>query len=189
MSRPEAVEIWDPVVRGFHWTLAAAVITVYWLTDPGSDLHNWVGYLAAAAVAVRIVWGFVGVGNARFENFTPSVARLREHLQALSSRNVPLKSGHNPLGALMIYLVFFLVVALTVTGWLHEEIDVLFGNEFLQESHALAGHVLWILALIHVVSVIAVQYVGRIALISPMITGRRRPRSSRGKDARRRRRR
>lgn len=175
MNQPGSVRIWDPLVRGIHWTLAAAVIADYWFLDPGSDLHNWIGYLAAAAVAVRIVWGFVGRGYARFDAFTPSVARFREHLDALSSRRVPLESGHNPLGALMIYAVFLLVATLTVTGWLHEEIDALFGNDLLQQIHELAAHALWICALIHVASVVLVQYVGRVELIRPMITGRRRP--------------
>ncbi|MDZ7669872.1 MAG: cytochrome b/b6 domain-containing protein [Gammaproteobacteria bacterium] len=175
MGEPASIQIWDPVVRGFHWTLAAAVITDYWFTDPGSDLHDWIGYLAAAAVVVRIVWGFIGSGYARFDSFTPSRARIREHLRALSARQVPLESGHNPLGALMIYVVFFLIAILTVTGWMHEEIDALFGNDLLQEIHELAAHLLWIAALVHVASVIVVQYAGRVELIRPMITGRRRP--------------
>jgi cytochrome b len=175
LSQQAPVRIWDPVVRGFHWTLVIAVVTDYWFADPGSDLHNWIGYLAAAAVLVRLVWGFVGSGYARFDSFTPSHARLREHLRALSARQVPLESGHNPLGALMIYLVFLLVAILTVTGWMHEEIDVLFGNDVLQEIHELAAHFLWVAALIHVVSIIVVQYVGKVELVRPMITGRRRP--------------
>ena len=175
MKQAASIEIWDPVVRGFHWTLASTIIIDYWVTDPGSDLHNWIGYLAAAAVLVRIVWGFAGRGYARFDSFTPSVARLREHADALRSRTVPLDSGHNPLGALMIYVVFFLVAALTITGWLHEEVDALFGNDFLQETHELAAHALWICALIHIASVFVVQQVGRIELVRPMITGHRRP--------------
>jgi len=175
VNQPASVPIWDPLVRLIHWTLAGAVIADYWFTDPGSDLHNWIGYLAASAVAVRIAWGFVGRDYARFAAFTPSAARFREHLAALSSRRVPLESGHNPLGALMIYAVFALVAALTVTGWLHEEIDALFGNGLLQEVHELAAHALWICALIHVASVVLVQYVGRVELIRPMLTGRRRP--------------
>lgn len=175
MNGPASVEIWDPVVRGFHWTLATAVLVDYWVTDPGSDLHNWIGYLAAAAVAVRIVWGFVGTRHARFASFAPSRARLHDHLAALQTRTVPLDSGHNPVGALMIYAVFLLVAVLTVTGWLHEEIDALFGNAFLQETHELAAHALWLCAIVHVASVLVVQYVGRIELVRPMITGRRRP--------------
>ncbi|HEX5787851.1 MAG TPA: cytochrome b/b6 domain-containing protein [Woeseiaceae bacterium] len=174
MDRPESVPVWDPVVRTLHWSLAAIVVVDYWATDPGSSLHNWLGYAAMAIVAVRLVWGFAGRGYARFSSFTPSRTRFREHWAALRSRAVPAESGHNPLGALMIYAVMVLVTALAVTGFLHEEIDALFGNAFLQDVHELAAHALWICAIVHVLSVFAVQYYGRVELVRPMITGRRR---------------
>ena len=176
MNEPASILIWDPLVRVFHWTLAVLIIVDYWLTEPGSDVHNWIGYAAAAAVAVRIVWGFAGAGHARFDDFTVSLGGIREHLQALSERRVPLGSGHNPLGAMMVYLVFFLVAVLALTGWLHEEIDSLYGNDLLQKTHELVAHTLWISALIHVASVFLVQQYGRIELVRPMITGRRRRR-------------
>ena len=178
MNEPASIPIWDPLVRVFHWTLAVLVIVDYWFTESGSDVHNWVGYAAAAAVAVRIVWGFAGAGHARFDDFTVSLSGVREHLQALSARRVPLDSGHNPLGAMMVYLVFFLVAVLALTGWLHEEIDSLYGNDLLQKTHELAAHALWIAALIHVASVFLVQQYGRIELVRPMITGRRRRRDT-----------
>ncbi len=175
-SEPEPILIWDPLVRILHWTLAATVLVNYWVTEPGSDVHNWIGYAAAAAVAVRIVWGFVGRGYARFASFKPTAERFREHMAAMSSRAIPLDSGHNPLGALMIYLVFLLVAVLAVTGWMHEEIDALFGNDLLQEIHEVAAHTLWIAAILHVAAVFLVQHVGKIDLVRPMITGRRYPR-------------
>lgn len=176
MGDRDAVPIWDPVVRVFHWTLAGTVIGAYWLTDPGSDLHDWLGYGAAAAVAIRIVWGVVGRGHARFDAFRPTLAGVHAHVEHLRARAVPLDSGHNPLGALMIYLVFALVAILTLTGWLHDEIDALYGNDLLQDTHEIAAHALWGCAIVHVLSVFVVQWRGRIELVRPMITGWRRPR-------------
>lgn len=174
-GEPAPVRVWDPLVRALHWMLAGAVLVNYWLTESGSDLHTWVGYLAAAVVLVRIVWGFAGRGHARFDAFTPSMAGIREHIEAMASRRMPLDSGHNPLGALMIYLMFLLIAVLAVTGWLHEEVDALYGNDLLQEIHELAAHTLWICALLHVLAVFVVQHLGRIELVRPMITGWRRP--------------
>lgn len=178
----EAIPIWDPLVRVLHWSLAVAVVVNYWLTEPGSDVHNWIGYGAGAVVGIRIIWGFVGRGHARFDSFTPSRERFRKHLAALAARSIPADSGHNPMGALMIYVIFGLVAVLTATGWMHEEIDALFGNDLLQEIHEIAAHTLWICALLHVAAVFLVQHVGRIDLIRPMITGRRTrsPRASLG---------
>lgn len=177
MTRPASVVIWDPVVRIFHWTLAVVVLANYWLTEPGEDIHTWLGYTAATAVLIRVVWGFVGTRHARFADFPVSPARIREHFRELAARRLPADSGHNPLGAVMIYLMFFLVAVLASTGWLHEEVDALYGNDLLQQIHAYTAHTLWIGALLHVAAVFVVQYAGRIELVRPMITGRRRLKS------------
>lgn len=174
MSRSASIVIWDPVVRIFHWTLAAIVLANYWLTDSGEDIHTWLGYAAASAVLIRVGWGFFGGKHARFADFPISLARIREHLGELSARSLPADSGHNPLGAIMIYLMFLLVLLLVSTGWLHQEVDALYGNDLLQRVHAYAAHALWAGALIHVAAVFIMQYVGRIELVRPMITGRRR---------------
>ena len=174
MNRPASIVIWDPVVRIFHWTLAVLVLANYWLTEAGEDVHTWLGYTAAAAVLVRIVWGFTGTQHARFADFPVSLSGMREHLRELVARRLPADSGHNPFGAAMIYLMFFLVGVLVCTGFLHEEVDALYGNDLLQQVHEIAAHTLWICALIHVAAVFIVQYVGRIDLLRPMITGRRR---------------
>lgn len=174
MGRPASILIWDPAVRIFHWTLAAIVLANYWLTEPGEDIHTWLGYAAAAAVLARIVWGFVGTKRARFTDFPVTPAGIREHLRQLSARRIPADSGHNPLGAAMIYLMFLLVAVLVSTGFLHEEVDALYGNDLLEEVHRVAAHTLWIASLIHVAAVFAVQHLGRIELVRPMITGRRR---------------
>jgi cytochrome b len=73
--------------------------------------------------------------------------------------------------------MFFLVAVLASTGWLHEEVDALYGNDLLQQIHAYTAHTLWIGALVHVAAVFVVQYAGRIELVRPMITGRRRLKS------------
>jgi len=163
-------------VRIFHWTLAGIFLANYWVTEPGKDIHTWLGYAALLAVVLRIIWGFLGTKRARFCDFSITLAGIREHTRQLANRSVPADSGHNPMGAIMIYLMLALVVVLACTGILHEHVDALYGNDLLQQVHRLAAHTLWIAALIHVVAVLAVQYIGRIELVRPMITGRRRVR-------------
>ena len=174
MSRPASIAVWDPVVRIFHWSLAAAVLTNYWLTEPGKDVHTWIGYGAASAILVRVVWGFVGTKHARFDDIRISIPALREHISELAGRRLRADAGHNPLGAVMIALMCSLVGVLACTGWLHQEVDALYGNSVLQEVHAYAAHTLWVCVLIHVAAIFIVQRSVRIELIRPMITGRRR---------------
>jgi len=54
----QAVRVWDRFVRIVHWTLVSCVLTNYFVLDDGETVHQWLGYLAGALVAARIVWGF-----------------------------------------------------------------------------------------------------------------------------------
>ena len=97
---PNETRVWDPVVRIFHWSLAAA-FTVDWLTgEEESRLHELAGYAVIGLVLIRIVWGFVGTKYARFRDFVhrPStvLAYARDILTGKSKRYL----GHNPLGGL-----------------------------------------------------------------------------------------
>ena len=73
----------------------------------------------------------------------------------------------------MIFTTLLAVVYLTVTGFLHEEVDALFGNSFLQDSHKWVADALLILAGIHIAGVLVMQGLTGIPLIKTMITGRR----------------
>jgi cytochrome b len=70
----DMVPVWDPLVRVFHWSLAAIVL-IDWLTDEPRWMHVWLGYLAVALVVTRVIWGFIGPTHARLR--TSSRARAR----------------------------------------------------------------------------------------------------------------
>jgi len=110
------------------------VLLNYFVLEEGETLHEWAGYLAAALVVARIVWGFIGSRHARFSDFFPTPGRLWHHLQAMRSGRPEHHWGHNPLGALMMFLLMGLVLALGVTGWM-QGTDAYFGEEWLQELH------------------------------------------------------
>jgi len=111
-SRP----VWDLFVRVFHWTLVSCVLLNYFLLEEGEAPHEWAGYLAAALVVARFLWGFIGSRHARFSDFFPTPGRLWQHLQAMRSGRPEHHWGHNPLGALMMFLLMGLVIALGITG-------------------------------------------------------------------------
>ena len=58
-SAAGSIMIWDPVVRAFHWGLAAAVFIAL-MSDEDRALHEGAGYAALALLLVRILWGFLG---------------------------------------------------------------------------------------------------------------------------------
>ena len=165
-SRP----VWDRFVRVFHWTLVSCVLLNYFLLEEGEAAHEWAGYLAAALVTARIVWGFIGSRHARFEDFFPTPSRLTQHLQAMRSGYPEHHWGHNPLGALMKFLLMTLVIALGITGWM-QRTDAYFGEEWLQELHEWLAHALLISAGLHAAAAIVMGRVERTRLVKAMFTG------------------
>ena len=51
------VKGWDPLVRLFHWALVGAFLANVFLTQPGKTAHQWMGYVVAGLIALRVVWG------------------------------------------------------------------------------------------------------------------------------------
>ncbi|WP_241970396.1 cytochrome b/b6 domain-containing protein [Idiomarina seosinensis] len=169
-----AVKVWDRFVRCYHWLIVVAFSLNYFLLEPGEQVHQWVGYSAFSLIAIRIVWGFIGPDNARISSFFPTPTRLRQHFCHLKQRQLPKEQGHNPLGGLLILLFWLLFLAQGITGFLLEETDYFFGSSLIEAIHGLIADALFVGVLIHVCAVIIMGWWGRIQLIRPMLTGKRR---------------
>ena len=68
-SGGEAVRVWDPFIRWFHWLLAVLFASAWYSGGIWDDPHLVTGYGVAILVLARIVWGFVGSRYARFHDF------------------------------------------------------------------------------------------------------------------------
>jgi len=172
VARPRMIRVWDPLVRVLHWTLAATVLGAYLIERP-RDLHEALGYVALGAVAVRVVWGFVGPRHARFASFVPSPARLLGHLRQMPGGNEPRHVGHNPVGAVMILALLSLVALTGITGWMMGT-DALFGEDWVEELHEAAATATLALVPLHVAGVIWSGMRHRENLVRAMITGDKR---------------
>ncbi len=73
----------------------------------------------------------------------------------------------------MIIATWTLFIALAVSGFMFEEIDMFFGNALLESLHAIFANVLYGIVIVHILAVVFVGWWGRIELIKPMITGKR----------------
>ncbi|MDQ0316531.1 cytochrome b/b6 domain-containing protein [Amorphus orientalis] len=112
--------IWDPIVRITHWLIALAILINGLITEGGSLVHIWVGYVALAMLVLRLLWGFVGTEEARFRAFPPSVSGARRHVgDLLAGQHRPHRS-HNPLGTWMVYALWATLSVIVVTGLLQE---------------------------------------------------------------------
>ena len=172
---PDTVRLWDPLVRLFHWSLAFAFFANYFVTEEGEGWHRWIGYYAVAWILIRTVWGFVANGAAAWSDCWPTPARLKAHVSALLRGSDIHRMGHSPLGALVMILMMTAMFALGVTGYMLEEVDFLWGEEWLEEVHEFIANGLAALVGLHLLAAAVESLKLRENLPLSMITGRRKP--------------
>lgn len=171
--RPSVV-LWDPFVRIFHWSLAATFLFDRFLTEAGDPVHEWLGYAAVGLVLVRLVWGFVAKGAARWDDFWPTPSRVAAHLRDLRRGQPHRRLGHSPIGALVMIGMMLGIVGLGITGYAMEEIDYFWGDERMLQLHEWLSDAVLVLAGIHVTAAVVQSIWLRENLPLSMITGRRR---------------
>jgi cytochrome b len=114
------IRVWDPLVRLFHWSLVAAVtvaaVTAMVLPPTWVTSHIVAGTIAVALVGLRIIWGFVGTGPARFTSFVHAPGVVLRHFQQLRQGVAHRHIGHNPLGGTMIVGLMTAIVVLALSG-------------------------------------------------------------------------
>jgi len=119
----DRVRVWDPLQRIFHWSLVAA-FAVAWLSAEELDsLHEIAGYVVAALVAFRLIWGLVGSHYARFAQFVTGPRATLAYLGAMVGGRERRYLGHNPAGAAMIVVLLLCLSGTAFTGWLLDEPD------------------------------------------------------------------
>ena len=184
-----SVLVWDLPTRVFHWLFAAS-FAVAWLTHESSrllDVHVFAGYLFAALLVFRLVWGIVGSRYARFRSFVWSWRDARAYLVDALRGRARRFLGHNPAGSWAIYAMLALGVAVAATG-----IGVLGGEErhgplagllgfrtgaVLHEAHEFAAIAMLLLVLGHLAGVVVESAVHRENLIAAMVSGLKRGRA------------
>lgn len=166
------VKVWDPLLRLFHWSLAACILGAF-LVEEGDTAHQLLGYTALGLVALRLLWGLVGSRHARFSDFVRgprAVGRyLRERMAGTSRRRL----GHNPAGAVMVLVLLAGVAAVGTTGWM-QTLDAFWGAEWLEELHEALAYGLLAFIGVHVLAAIVESVHYRENLVAAMVHGRKR---------------
>ncbi|MGN5478541.1 cytochrome b/b6 domain-containing protein [Cupriavidus basilensis] len=166
-----SVLVWDLVVRVTHWSVAAIVVWEL-IDDSGGRLHRMLGYVAAGIVLARILWGFVGSEHARFRAWVPRPTAVLAYATALVRRRAPRFLSHTPLGSVMMLLMWALILALAVTGWM-SRLDALWGEDWPVDIHAALADMLLALVVLHVLAAIVFSMTGKENLVLAMLTGRK----------------
>lgn len=175
---PTRIRVWDRLVRLLHWLLAATVLTAWisghWPPHQGFDaVHHTAGYVALAVVLLRLIWGGVGRGHARFGSFVrgprATLAYGRQVLAGREARHI----GHNPLGAAMVVALLATVAGAGLTGWLYTT-EWLWGYEWLSDLHTALAWLLTGLVPAHLAGVALASWRHRENLVAAMFSGRKR---------------
>lgn len=131
-----AYAVWDRTTRWFHWINFVCVLSLsvlglailnaasFGVSADGKvllkTLHAYVGYVFAINLLWRLVWGFIGGTHARWRAVLPFgtgyTNSVRQYLRGFSKGSAPGYLGHNPIGRLMVMLLFLLLLTQAVTG-------------------------------------------------------------------------
>jgi len=194
-STPKLVshQVWDPVVRWFHWinflcVLALSALGLLMINDDALELgraakdkiesiHVLVGYVFAANLAMRLWWAFVGKRVARWRAILPFGRRyrseLRRYVNNLRNGRAHTYLGHNPLGRLSVTALFALLLTQALTGLALAHVFPWEPGHWVEETHETGFYLLVVMAAMHVAAVIITEVRGGSALISAMFSGRK----------------
>lgn len=164
------LRVWDLPTRIFHWSLVASFTIAFFTAESERlrDIHVLAGYTLAGLIAFRLVWGFVGGGYSRFAEFLPTPQKLIDYLKSLLQGNPQHHVGHNPAGAVAIFLLLACGVVASFSGWAVYE-DV--GGHFVEELHEGASNGMLAIVVIHIAGVIVSSWLHRENLVLAMLTG------------------
>jgi cytochrome b len=174
------IRVWDLPIRLFHWLLvlciAGSLISVN-LGGNAIEWHAYFGYSILTLLIFRFIWGFIGSKHARFSSFMPTRAAIVAYLQGKSPRIL----GHNPVGALSVFALLFVLSVQVFTGLFVDD-EVAFQGplakyapnyviSFLSEIHEGNQVVIYTLIAIHISAIwFYKKYKGE-NLVKPMFTG------------------
>ena len=180
LNMKKTIRVWDLPIRLFHWLLVLCILGSFISVNIGGNAIQWhayFGYSVLTLLIFRIIWGFVGSTHARFASFLPNKKSILDYLQGKSPRVL----GHNPVGALSVFALLF-VLCIQVTTGLFVDDEIAFQgplakyvsssvSSFLSEIHEGNQVVILTLITIHIAAIWFYKKFKGENLIKPMISG------------------
>jgi cytochrome b len=184
---PPALRVWDPLVRLFHWSLAAGFTVAYVTEDDFLTLHVWAGYSILALIGFRVIWGFVGSQRARWSDFVKPPSQIRAYVADALHFRAARYIGHNPAGGAMVLALLLSLGAAGISGLLlygaaeHSGPMAQLtsdasasGAETLEEVHEWFANLSLFLVIFHLLGVAFSSFQHGENLVKAMITGDKR---------------
>ena len=170
------IRVWDLPTRLFHWSLVASFAIAFLTAESEKlrDTHVVAGYTLAGLIVFRLLWGFVGGGYSRFSEFLPTPRKTIDYIKSLINGRPQHYVGHNPAGAVAIFLLLGFGIVAAASGWAAYE-DI--GGNFMEELHEGASNGMMAIVAIHIAGVIVSSWLHQENLVLAMITGWKKIRS------------
>ena len=166
----QRILVWDMPTRVFHWLLALSFAGAFLTaeTERYRDIHLMLGYTFLGAIIFRIIWGFVGTRYARFRSFLFQPGMVIRYIRSLFGKAPEHHIGHNPAGAVAIFLILGLGILIGLSGiLLYFEV----GGDVFEELHEVIANTMLLVVAIHIVGVVVSSVLHHENLVRAMITG------------------
>jgi len=178
------IQVWDPALRLFHWSLAGAFLVAYLTEDDWATLHINAGYLIGILILLRLLWGFVGPRHARFSDFVRTPREVMAYTADAVRLRAPRYIGHNPAAGTMVVALLISLTVTVLSGialygttdfagplagvWRGEH-----AADVLEEIHEAAANFTLFLIVLHLGGVLFTSLEQGENLVKSMITGRK----------------
>lgn len=177
--------VWDLPTRLFHLLLMLCVLGLV-ITGGNGDfamvVHFYLGYTVLTLVFFRIIWGVFGGYWSRFATFFPSPSSLLSYLRNLNNPNAKPSVGHNPLGAMSVFVFLLVLLLQALSGLMSDDTISISGPwsllvpnawvEFATRYHTDIGFpLILVLVGVHIAAVLYYLHAKKQNLILPMIHG------------------
>lgn len=184
-TNPQQIKVWDIPVRLFHWSLVIGFVLAYVSAEVGIlDAHVLIGYALIALLAFRVLWGFIGNPYARFKSFIFSPQETLAYIRAMRGGQPAHYYGHNPAGALMVFGLLALLLAIFTSGLVtlgmvdYEGPFLFLANQvsddtsyFFRHAHSFFVDVALLVIPLHLLGVLAGSVQHKENLVRSMISG------------------
>lgn len=174
------IRVWDLPIRLFHWILVFCIIGSVISVNIGGNAIEWhayFGYSVLVLLLFRITWGFIGSTHARFASFFPSKESILNYLSGKSPRVL----GHNPLGAVSVFALLFVLGVQVFTGLFVDD-EIAFRGplskyvpnlivSLFSEIHEANQVLIYTLVAIHIAAILYYKKFKGEDLIKPMVSG------------------
>lgn len=185
----DSIKVWDLPVRMFHWLLVLGFVLAYVTAEFHIlDVHILIGYGLIVLLVFRVFWGFVGNQYARFKSFLFGPKETMEYMRSLRTGHPAHYYGHNPAGALMVFGLIAILVAIFMSGLVtlatvdYEGPLLFLANEvsdetayFFRHAHDFFVDVALLMIPLHLLGVVSGSIQHKENLVRSMVTGMKKP--------------